>query len=314
MKPWISEEIVKTWTEAQKRLWDSLCSAVPFPPPTGVESWRETYLNNLVTWESAVKKTLAQEVDWVEHWVHQVAEERGAPEMMTPWVRQMEDVLQRWIQMQNQWWEDYFAVLRRSGFAGAGPVEEGSGSSARPVATPAAPAATEPEPVVMTETPIEAVSATMAEVPAATVEAAPVAEPLVEVVAVAAETPVEAAPVAEPLVEVAAVAAETLVEAAPVIEPLVEVVAVAAETPIEAAPVADTAAQADDLKLIAGIGPALEKKLLACGIASFRQLASLTDADIDQLEVRIRSFGRIRRDDWIGQAKARHFEKYQEQL
>ncbi len=250
VKPWISEEIVKTWTDAQKRLWESLCSAVPFPPPIGVESWRETYLNNLVTWEAAVKKTLAQEVDWVEHWVHQVAEEKEAPEMMTSWVRQMEDVLQRWIQMQNQWWEEYFTVLRRSGFGGIGPaaVQEPP-PPAEPVAPPAV---TEPEPVIVVEAPAETVSA------------------------VAAEPPIE---------------------------------------PVEVAPAVDAIAEpADDLKLIAGIGPALEKKLQACGIVSYRQLAGLTDADIDQLETRIRSFGRIRRDDWIGQAKARHYEKYQEQL
>ncbi len=54
MKPWINEETFKTWTDAQRRLWDSLCSAVPFQPPAGVETWRETYLKNLATWESAV--------------------------------------------------------------------------------------------------------------------------------------------------------------------------------------------------------------------------------------------------------------------
>lgn len=47
MKPWINEETIKTWTDAQKRLWESLCSAVPFQPPVGVEAWRETYLK---TW------------------------------------------------------------------------------------------------------------------------------------------------------------------------------------------------------------------------------------------------------------------------
>ncbi|MCB1768757.1 MAG: hypothetical protein KDJ31_03490, partial [Candidatus Competibacteraceae bacterium] len=116
MKPWINEDIFKSWTDAQKRLWESLCSAVPFQPPAGVEAWRETYLKNLATWESAVKKTLQQEASWVEQWVHKVANEQGTPEVMASWVQQMEDVLQRWIQTQNQWWDEYFAVLRRGGF------------------------------------------------------------------------------------------------------------------------------------------------------------------------------------------------------
>ncbi len=70
----------------------------------------------------------------------------------------------------------------------------------------------------------------------------------------------------------------------------------------------------DDLKLINGIGPALEKKLHACGIASFRDLATLSDADIERIEAVIKFAGRIRREDWIGQAKAHYLLKYGEPL
>ncbi|HRD67201.1 MAG TPA: phasin family protein [Candidatus Competibacter sp.] len=71
----------------------------------------------------------------------------------------------------------------------------------------------------------------------------------------------------------------------------------------------------DDLKLIVGIGPVLESKLNAAGICSYRQLAALTDSDIDHLESEVIHFGgRIRREDWIGQAKALYSKKYDEQL
>lgn len=246
MKPWINEETFKTWTNAQKRLWDSLCSAVPFEPPSAVESWRETYLKNLTTWESAVKKTLEQEVAWVEQWVRRIAHEKGTPETMTSWVRQMEEVLQRWIQTQNQWWDEYFAVLRRGGLACSGQAGAESAAGMEPT-----PAAVEP--------------AAAPERGKAEREMAP----------------------------------ETSVAAA--LEPIAPAGAPVPEQP-------------DDLKLIAGIGPALEKKLHACGIFSYRQLAALGDADIERVEATIKSFGRIRRDDWIGQARTRHFEKYQEHI
>ena len=75
------------------------------------------------------------------------------------------------------------------------------------------------------------------------------------------------------------------------------------------------AVEQDDLKLINGIGPVLEGKLNAAGIRSYRQLATLTDADIDHLESEVIHFGgRIRREDWIGQAKALYSKKYDEQL
>ena len=60
----------------------------------------------------------------------------------------------------------------------------------------------------------------------------------------------------------------------------------------------------DDLTAIQGIGPALRRKLNEQGIHSFAQIAALSDEDIDRLEGSIIKFsGRIKRDDWIGQAQ-----------
>ncbi len=286
MKPWMNEDIFKTWTDAQKRLWESLCAAVPFQPPPGVETWRETYLKNLSAWEMAVKKTLSQEADWVKQWVHQIAQEKGTPEMMGAWVRQMEDVLQRWIQTQNQWWDEYFTVLRRGGWTSA----EVTNAKPPVVATPAV-----TEPVAKPEP-----------------EAVVVAEPEPEVVVVAEPEP-EVVVVAEPEPEVVVVA-EPEPEAVVVAEPEPEAVGestVQAETPPVAAP---SPTQPDDLKLISGIGLALEKKLRKQGLSSYRQLAALGDQDITRIEAAIKATGRIRREDWIGQAKTLHFQKYQEQL
>ena len=60
----------------------------------------------------------------------------------------------------------------------------------------------------------------------------------------------------------------------------------------------------DDLKLITGIGPGLEKKLQDVGITLFEQIANLSDLQIADLETNVVKFtGRIKRDDWIGQAE-----------
>ncbi len=64
----------------------------------------------------------------------------------------------------------------------------------------------------------------------------------------------------------------------------------------------------DDLKLIAGIGPALEKKLNALGIYSFRQISEFTPTTIEEVTNAIKFFpGRIERDNWVSQA--RNFEE-----
>lgn len=73
------------------------------------------------------------------------------------------------------------------------------------------------------------------------------------------------------------------------------------------------AEERDDLKQINGIGPVLEEKLNAAGIARYRQIAELSEPDIDRLESEIIHLsGRIRRDDWVGQARALHRAKYGE--
>jgi poly(3-hydroxybutyrate) depolymerase len=60
---------------------------------------------------------------------------------------------------------------------------------------------------------------------------------------------------------------------------------------------------ADDLKRITGIGPKLERDLHGQGIFLFHQLAELTETQIDELDTRLATRGRIRREDWVGQAR-----------
>ncbi|MFW5834481.1 MAG: helix-hairpin-helix domain-containing protein [Pseudomonadota bacterium] len=63
------------------------------------------------------------------------------------------------------------------------------------------------------------------------------------------------------------------------------------------------AAQADDLTVIKGIGPKFAATLADHGITSFRKLASLTDAEIEQLEQKLGFNGRFAREGWVEQAK-----------
>jgi len=66
---------------------------------------------------------------------------------------------------------------------------------------------------------------------------------------------------------------------------------------------AEAAAVKDDVKLIGGVGPALEKKLAALGITSLKQIAEFTAEEIERVDGELSFKGRIEREDWIGQAK-----------
>jgi predicted flap endonuclease-1-like 5' DNA nuclease len=133
-------------------------------------------------------------------------------------------------------------------------------------------------------------------------EPEPVVEPELEpVVEPELEPVVEPEP--EPVVEPKAPLAE---------EPVVEEPVVAAE-PIEEPELAEELVP-DDLRRMRGLGPAMERSLNEQGIVAFRQIANLDDAGIEKLEAQLPGIaGRIRRNNWIEQARDLHIGTYGEQ-
>jgi NADH-quinone oxidoreductase subunit E len=60
----------------------------------------------------------------------------------------------------------------------------------------------------------------------------------------------------------------------------------------------------DDLKLIWGVGPKMEKLMNSMGFYHFDQVAAWSDENLRWVDRRLEGFkGRARRDDWIGQAR-----------
>lgn len=77
----------------------------------------------------------------------------------------------------------------------------------------------------------------------------------------------------------------------------------------------DTSRMPDDLKLIVGIGPVLERMLHQLGISTYKQIAQWSERDIDTFDAKLPEFpGRIRRDTWVVQARALHQSKFGETL
>lgn len=91
-----------------------------------------------------------------------------------------------------------------------------------------------------------------------------------------------------------------------------EVIAVAAQDEVAAANAADlpretiaeVGGEADDLRKIKGLGPKLVALLGELGVHRFAQIAAWDDAEIDRIDAQLGTFaGRIRRDNWVEQAK-----------
>ncbi len=63
-------------------------------------------------------------------------------------------------------------------------------------------------------------------------------------------------------------------------------------------------AKPDDLKMISGVGPKIEKILNELGIFTFAQIAAWKKAEREWVDTYLKFSGRIERDDWVKQAKA----------
>jgi predicted flap endonuclease-1-like 5' DNA nuclease len=78
-------------------------------------------------------------------------------------------------------------------------------------------------------------------------------------------------------------------------------------------PILSGEAEPDDLKLIVGVGPVLERMLHTLGVTTFRQIAHWSERDVAEFDARLPEFpGRIVRDQWVTQAGALHVAKYGE--
>ncbi len=73
--------------------------------------------------------------------------------------------------------------------------------------------------------------------------------------------------------------------------------------PKKAAPKKAASGDADDLKQLSGVGPALEKKLHGFGVTTFAQIAAWGPAEIQDFDDKLSFKGRIERDNWVEQAK-----------
>lgn len=73
--------------------------------------------------------------------------------------------------------------------------------------------------------------------------------------------------------------------------------------------------QRDDLELINGVGPVLERMLYDMGIYFFKDVASWDAAKVAEMDEKLPRFrGRIEREGWVESAKEEHFKKYGERL
>ncbi len=323
-----SDDLLNRWNTAQWDLWDNLATALPtFQPPEDLNLWRESYVNSLSAWETAVRQALEAQKMWLQQWevTMTLAVPRGTD--AATWQRQVHEVTDHWLANQSRLWDQWFLMLKAESFANAPVVA--------PTPSVAKTAAVEPEiSVVAKTTAVEPGMSVVAEAAAVEPEISVVAktaavEPEIEVVAEAAAVE----PEIEVVAETAAVESETEVVAEAAVESAVETAAIAdAETDGEAADfemeadndddgvmIAKSGDEGDNLLAIRGVGPKIAQQLQEYGITRYRQLAQLDSMGLSRLEGHLRTRGvksvsRLLQEKWVNQARALHQSKYGEPL
>jgi len=91
------------------------------------------------------------------------------------------------------------------------------------------------------------------------------------------------------------------------VEVVEEVATQAEEAPAAAETAEVEVAETDGDKLteINGIGPVIEGKLNTLGVTTFQQIADLKAEDVERIDAELNFKGRIEREEWIAQAKAK---------
>jgi hypothetical protein len=108
-----TEELIKTWTDAQQKMWDSWLGAMR-SQGGGASQVAGAWEKSVEAWRQAVDRALAAQVTWTRMWADQTTTSTHIPEEMAGWSRQVVDVMQRWTETQKSLWERWFEMLKNT--------------------------------------------------------------------------------------------------------------------------------------------------------------------------------------------------------
>ena len=285
----IYKEMFKDLRDMQDKLWKGSPENVPdFAFPRQLSAWQLQTLKDMSTWaEKAVSHSLELQQEWLEQWSGRADSKKLKPKVFADLNAEARDSMQRWLENQNHLWDQWVQVVRRS-----------TGSDALPDFDEWNKAVQESVQDQMNLlrswseiTDFEKLSPK---------ESGKLTEQISKSIQKSIATQQRLwshwfKDLGRPAT------GEDAVDTAPS-----EKTATKPRKEASAAP--KTKVQLpeakDDLKQISGIGAGLEKKLNSEGILTFEQVAKLSEDDIARLEERVIRFpGRIKREQWVEQAK-----------
>lgn len=105
-----SEEILKTWTDAQKKMWDDCTKAMQgFGKSPSAEVWAQT----VDTCSQTIQKVLDAQVEAARLWAENVTTAKGSPQEVAEWAKQGQEMITRLTETQRQLWGNWFEFVKK---------------------------------------------------------------------------------------------------------------------------------------------------------------------------------------------------------
>ncbi|WP_290652309.1 hypothetical protein [Aquisalimonas sp.] len=108
------EQLVSSWTETQRKMWDSwLATVKQFSEnlPEGAGGAGASYKANLEAWEKAVRQALEAQNEWAKRFSTQAGQQ--SPESMEQWSKQVQEMMKGWTESQQQLWDAWLSSMRK---------------------------------------------------------------------------------------------------------------------------------------------------------------------------------------------------------
>ncbi len=279
------KEILKNLCEMQDQLWkDSMASFPGSAFPRDLNDWQQKTLENISNWAGqAVKQSLELQQEWLDQWSERASGKKLKPKSFAELNDEARQSTQRWLDNQNQLWGQWLQVLRGSSEPGALPSYRDWEKAV--------------EDSIQQQMALIKDWSDMAEFDGLSgKEMTKLANQIVKAMQKSIETQQQlwshwfnelGVPRTLPGEKTSASSQQPGK-------------ASGRSSPKTKKASAKPDRSSDDLKQISGIGPSLEKKLKDNGIRTIRQIAELSNQDMEKLGT---LSGRIKREKWVQQAR-----------
>jgi hypothetical protein len=112
----IYKEMFKNLRDMQDRLWAESTGNFPeFGFPRQLSSLQLETLESMSVWaEKAVGHSLELQREWLEQWSGRVSSQKLKPKLFNDLNAEARESMQRWINTQNQLWDQWLQVVKSS--------------------------------------------------------------------------------------------------------------------------------------------------------------------------------------------------------